>query len=310
LAPLGRTDHPDYFEQLSSLALTIYYTLAFMMSRPRERWGFLLFGQRQIAEVGTFWSGRPHVHLLKFQDQMETAKENEDVHSASFKAIMLRCSPDHAPSVPESLPTNGRLFQDYSSYISNSLSLWVWSLSGLRQQEFWADSNNGHLVYESQAQLELLEYGYMLYRSLLERVSNYADTEDVITLRQDILKLEQQLAEASRFGEVRVLLENGWKSMGLELIRSRIRDFLEVRATEASFMETRLTTKLARRLTILFGILAIPSLANQVLKPLWKVLKLPTFSDKDVFSIFLIGTSSVIILAILMMLFLLSQSDD
>jgi hypothetical protein len=302
LAPLSSSDDPG-FEQLSSLALTIFHTLAYMMGRPRKGLGFLLRGQQRIPEIGGFWSGRPHIHLIRFQDQREIATDNEEAHAASFGSIMLRSNAAEPSLTRSHLPTDARIFQDYASYISNSLSLWVWSLSGLRQQEPWADSNRGHLIYEHQSIAELLEYVYMLHRALLERASSYTGERDISRARLDLLTIEQEMADASHFGEIRDLLERGWNAMGLESIRSRIRNSLEIRETQASRREARLITQIGLALNILFGFIAVPSMAEQVLKPLWKVLKLPRPTANEEFSLLLIGIS-VALLGIVVLILL------
>ncbi|HAJ27260.1 MAG TPA: hypothetical protein DCG53_08465 [Syntrophus sp. (in: bacteria)] len=310
LAPLSSSDDPEHSEQLSSLALTIFHTVAYIMGRPRKGWRFLFYGQQRIPEIGGFWSGRPHIHLIRFQDQRETAEDNEDAHAVAFRSIMLRSDATNPSLEYSHLPADNRIFQDFSCYISSSLSLWVWSLSGLRQQEPFADANRGHLIYEHQSIVELLEYGYMLHRALLQRVSTYAREDEILSARQDLLKLEQEMAEASPFGEIIHLLERGWNAMGLEAIRSRIRDSLEIRGTYASLRESRLSAKIGRALSILFGLIAVPPIAEHVLKPLWKVLKLPRPTVNEEFSLLLIGVSvSIVAILVLMLLRNMDQNN-
>jgi hypothetical protein len=295
LSPLSRSDDPESFEQLSSLALSIFHTLAYVLGRPRKGWGFLFRGQRSIPEIGGFWSGRPHIHLIKFEDQRETALENEDAHGEAFGAIMLRVS-GTTPTVARSyLPADSRIFQDYSSYISSALSLWVWSLSGLRQQERWADPNRGHLIYGHQATVELLEYGYMLHRSLLERANDYGHGDEILSARKNLLQFEQDISEASHYGEIRNLLERGWEAMGLKSICARIRESLEIRGSQASIEESRLNERIGRALSILFGLIAVPPISEKVLKPLWNVFQLPRPKSDDQFSLLCISLSLLVV---------------
>ena len=302
LAPLGKSDDPETYEQLSSLALTIFHTLAFLMARPRKGWSFLFRGQQQIPEICRYWSGRPHIHLTKFQDQRDTAKENEEAHGSVFGTLMLRSSCDDLSVARSHLPPDSRLFQDYSAYISSALSLWVWSLNGLRRQEEWTDPNRGHLIYEHQAIVELLEYGYMLHRALLEQIKTLSQTDEVLVARQGLMELEQEMADSSHFGEIRDLLENGWKAMGLDAVKKRIRDSLEIMEAKTSMEESRVTGKIVRALTILFGLIAVPPIAEQVLKPLWKILELPRPKTDDGFSILLILLSFLLVALIVLLL--------
>ncbi|MGO9122267.1 MAG: hypothetical protein ACLQPD_32220 [Desulfomonilaceae bacterium] len=311
LAPLSSSDGSEHFEQLSSLALTIFHTLAYLIGRPRKGWRFLFRGQQRIPEIGGYWTGRPHVHLISFEDQRETAKDNEDAHAVALGSIMLRSDRAEPSAARSYLPASNRIFQDYGCYISKSLSLWVWSLSGLRQQESWADPNRGHLIYEHQSTAEMLEYGYMLHRALLERVSSHAGEEAILSAREDLLTLEQEMDDASSFGEIRDLLQRGWNAMGLDSIRSRIHESLEIRKTRASVRESRLTSQIGRAISILFGLIAVPRIAEEVLKPLWKVLALPRPKVDEEFSLLLIGISlSMVAVVIGVLLWHLDRSKN
>lgn len=302
LSPLSKSEEQHSFEQLSSLALTIFHTLAFVLGKPRTGLAYLFRGQRPIPEIGGFWSGRPHIHLIRFEHQQETAQENEDKHGAAFGSIMVRSEGLDENVARNHLPDNNRIYEDYACYISSALSLWVWSLSGLRQQEPWSDPNRGHLIYEHQATVELLEYGYMLHRSLWERINTYGDIDQILSARQNLLHLEQEMAEASHFGEIRDLLDRGWEAMGLNSIRSRIRESLEIREAQATIREGRISERIGRILSIIFGFIAVPPIAEQILKPLWKILKFPRPIPDDKFSLLLIFVSLLIVAAILSLL--------
>ena len=60
----------------------------------------------------------------------------------------------------EHLPVNSRRFNDYGAYIFLQATLWVWSKKGLEESP--PGINRANLIYERQAVMELLEYGYIL----------------------------------------------------------------------------------------------------------------------------------------------------
>jgi hypothetical protein len=217
LAPLSSSEEEGFFESVSSFAQTIFHTLAFILGEPRQGLRFLFRGQREIPVMGNFWSGRPHIYLLRFENQREIAKENEESHGHAFGSILARVFFSDPELALQKLPKDSRIFSDYSAYITSAATLWVWSLSGLRQQEPWADANRGHLIYEHQAIVELLEYGYMIYRCLLERVQSYFDADEVLRARQALLELEQMMSEASHFGEIRNLLMMVGVNLGVKV---------------------------------------------------------------------------------------------
>lgn len=274
LAPLSGDDNRTH-EKLGTFAQTVFHTVAFLIGRPRHGIAFLLRGQTSTPELGDFWSGRPHIHLTRFEGQRDTASENELAHGEAFGSILLRLVSPDAAVARNSLPRDARPFEDYSAYIESAATLWVWSKQGLERSRPWnVDANRGHLIYEHQAVAELLEYGYMLQRSLLERVEACRDTDEVISVRRALLDLQLQMSHASPFGELRDLLDFGWRQLGLPELRAQTEGALSLRETETREFENRLTTRVAQALTILFGLVAVPTLGEQVVQPLWELLEI------------------------------------
>ncbi len=283
LAPLSSAKGGVQYENLSTFALTVFHTVAFVIGQPRLGLAFLLWGQKKTPALGGFWSGRPHVYLVRFERQCETASENERRFGAAFGSILLRVFSKDAAVARSALPEDSRLFEDFNSYITSAVTLWVWSKKGLRGQKAWADPNRGHLIYEHQAIVELLEYGYMLHRSLLEHAEGYDNATEVFAAQRALLKLQQQMSEASHSGEIRNLLSRGWSALNLPELRNLIQGALSLRKAETSAAEARTTTRLGQALTVLFGLVAVPSLAEQVIQPLWQLIEIPYPTDLAMF---------------------------
>lgn len=295
LAPLSGSEEPNEYEQLSSLALTTFHTIAYVLGQPRIGGDFLLFGKGEEVQLGGFWTGRPHIHIIRFEGQREKSTENEKDYSSAFGAIIGR-----VPSVDDKiaknfLPRDDRVFEDFSAYLSSNASLWVWSLRGLRQEEPWRDPNRGHLIYPNQAKVELLEYVYMLHRALLDRTSRYTDSRQVLRARNHLVELQQEISQASPFGEIRDLLVHGWEAMDLPQIRGRIQEALSIREAQTRLEESRRTQRVGITLSILFGLLTVPPLAEQVLKPAWELLRLPRPDDESFFSLIIIMVSFLLV---------------
>jgi hypothetical protein len=275
LAPLSNSKGDD----LKAIALTIFYTAALFVGGPKTGLSFLLWGQPGTPRVGTFWSGRPHIHLVRFNGQCKTASENEAYYGAAFGRILSRAVHLNEVEARKALPKNARLFGDYNAYVTSASSLWVWSKDGLVAQQNWMDANRGNLIYERQVLAELLEYGYMLHRSLYHRVETFKTTAEVISVRKEILQLRLKMREVSHSGEIRQLLENGWNELGLRALTSEIDAALELRALETSSIEAMRSTRVGWALTIVFGFVAVPALADQVIKPIWKLTPFYKLND-------------------------------
>jgi hypothetical protein len=147
------------------------------------------------------------------------------------------------------------------------------------------DSNRGNLIYERQVLAELLEYGYMLHRSLFHRVDMFSTTTKVVAVRREILRLRRHMREASPSGEIRELLDNGWKELGLPDLVSDIDDALRLRESETRTADALRAAQIGWALTVVFGFVAVPALADQVIQPIWKLTSFPQFSDPSLMSI-------------------------
>lgn len=282
-------------EWLYTIALTIFDTVAYLLSVPKEKYDFIFLGQPVTVDFDGHWVGRPHIYLCDFTGQQVTASLNEEINKNSFTKILMQSSEFPEDIKKKFLPEDSRLFEDYSAYLGQALSLWAWSKKGIQQQARWNDGNRGHLIYEKQATMRLLDYVYILHRRLLNESLSLEDYDQVISVRRELIDLEQKISEVSAFGEIRNLLKNGWSQMGLDSIKDRIDKALLLQQEEKSNKETRLYRKIGVTLTILFGLASIPTLANEVLKPIWIWTKLTKPSDSLTFQVLLIGIVFIVI---------------
>jgi len=83
------------------------------------------------------------------------------------------------------------------------------------------------------------------------------------------------MSEASHFGEIRDLLDYGWGELKLPELRDRIQEGLSLRESETRVSEARLSARVGRTLTVLFGLAAVPNVAQRVVEPLWELFGIP-----------------------------------
>jgi len=195
------------------------------------------------------------------------------------------------------LPQNARDFDDYGVYIAEQGTLWVWSLKGIRQANEFEVANRGHLIYFHQSICDLLEYGHMLHRRLFQLVGNPQSIDASLKAREDLVKLEIAMSEASGYGEINSWLYQGWNDMRVNRLRAAISDMIAIKQTEASTHEGRKFTYLQIFIPIFFGVAAIPGTATELVKPLWAFFNLwkPVDSNLEKIWYFLI---SIILIAI------------
>jgi hypothetical protein len=298
-APLPSSLKEGKHETLLSLVLTIFEVVSFTISDPRKGLQLLLRGQRKLIQRGGYWQARPHIHILKYEDQASTATENEARHRRALNQIFLSTSEKPGSNAADEIPDNARLFDDYGAYIAPQAIVWMWSQEGVDREREWQDPNRGHLVYPNQACAEMLEYGYMIYRSLSESILSAATSTDVTRIRRTVLDLVTRLRQPSHFGEIAKLLENGWRAMGLHDLKGDIEEGVAIRELETRSVEAKATETIGRVLTIVFGMIAIPTLAGEVISPLWDLLGIWRPNNPHAAKLFMIIVASLPITALI-----------
>jgi len=282
LAPLARDDSHQR-EALSDLALTIISSVGYVLSKPRESLRFLILGPKPTLEIGPRWVARPHIHLIRHVGQEESASANEARYRDAFGWILARTAGHPRELGRRFLPKSGRAFEDFSAYINSAASLWVQAGQGLKRvKKEDADPNRGEFIYENQVKTELLDYGYILARWLSDRVSNSSYSSDaVLSLRRTLAKLEAEMNDVSRFGELKDFLLAGWEAMGVGRIRESIVKTLAIAEAEAALSAARRESRWRTGLSVLFGVAVVPRLAADVLQPLCRVLGLSIPQDAN-----------------------------
>jgi hypothetical protein len=157
------------------------------------------------------------------------------------------------------------------------------------------------LIYEHQVQVELLEYGFILYKSLIEKSKTLKEYSDILAIRRDLAELKSKMIETTPYGEVRDLLSKGWEQMNLEAMQSQISENLSILESEIKFIESRQGDNFRVFLTIL-GLIASASFAKSIVSPFWKALSLWLPSNENWAELFLVGISAMLIIFIVLFL--------
>jgi hypothetical protein len=286
-------------ETLSSLALTIASVVAYVVSRPRTGVSLILRRQRKILSIGS-WSSRPHVYLLRFERQQNSAAANEKEHRSAFGAILGRVH-DLADG-ERFMETSLRPFDDYAVYMNRAVRLWVATSDGLHPPDDLAgDPNYGHVVYLHQPISELLEYSYALHVRLADAARDpLSDPREIARLRVLLAEVPTIIDRHVHAGELRDLLAEGYRHMGIPELREQIAALLEAKHDLASHEESFRAARWSTLLTFVFGLVAVPSVATDILAPLWKALRWWQPTAEDNAKLFFIGIAVAFVTASLL----------
>ena len=298
LAPLASLDPEG--ERFSSLAQTIAGTVAFVASGRRQTLPFLLRRNTKGPRICGRWVGRQHVHLLRFENQQETTGENEHVHGASLARIVARIDTQWSQALEDYLPRDSRRHGDQGAYIHSTGSLWVHSTRSLALglNDAGDIANLAPIVYEQQVLAEAMDHGYILNRNLAERLDYIEDRpEDVVRAHGLLIRLNAELSEAGRFGDVRRLLEDSWSALGVPALRIRIQEALGLRQIVASIGERRRLHRWTTAVMVILGAGVVPTLARDILAPIWRLAGLPQpfRGNEDAEAMMLVGVAGALV---------------
>lgn len=263
--------------QLSGVALEYVKGLAYALGHRRNGVAFLLLGEQQRLKWEGFWHGSPHIHLLGFSDQGESAKEIELRHGSSLKWILSRTAPSVGNGLSADLPENPRAFDDYAVYINEAAVLWV---STTRDQREGLTEGEGFYFsfprHHHQIKGELLEYGYILYRSLMDELTaRNLDWGKLLSIKERQVMFEVDLSEVGQFGEIRRMLRVGLEARGIDELRKGTEALFSLRQSNAEVGESRMLTATAIGLGLIVSILGLPGFLDSLQKPLgWSLLRL------------------------------------
>ncbi len=291
-----------YSESFRTLALSMLDGVAYLADRPGGGFRYVIGGRKRKHILGGYWSARPHIHLLAFKKQRDTASRNESSHLRALASILAGTRVTNKKFAKTILGRNLRPNNDYGAYINSGGSLWVhtgkslayhFDAGGPKKKPLFMAS-----VVEHQVAADVLDYGHALHRQLAEDASApCSDLDEVLTRKTVLVDLGQTQKEGAVFGELRDLLEAGWSAYGIPDLRHTINDHLQTAISTAEYKFSKRTSRWATALTILFGMGVVPVLSDRVLKPVGEVIEWPMDNVVWGSDAFFLGTAAFFVAA-------------
>jgi hypothetical protein len=248
--------------QLSGLALDYASAVAYTLGRPRRGIAYLFLGEPWEPRLTGYWSGSPHVHLLEFSEQSSSAAENERLHETALKWILTRTPPRQDGILRAPLPSNMRVFDDFGVYINESLVLWVYtSKMGMTSGKGTADEPLSLPTHHHQVKGELLEYGRILYKSLLHELETpKVDWGRIFAIKERQVRFEIGCHDAAQFGEIRDMIAQGLKALKVDGLKPHIAALLALCESIATVTETKQLAAVGMLVACVVGVLGLPGM--------------------------------------------------
>lgn len=235
--------------------------------------------RRRELRLGHHWSARPNIHLIRFVRQQPTSIENEAAFGHALGSILAGVV-DADPAVNRGFLTpNARPFSDYAVYTNSAARLWVHATRSLRaKRDLPYDPNRGVYVYEQQAIADAIDHAYAVHHRLASNTGNADEIDRTLDQQRQLVALEVALQSTGRSGDIRDLIRRNLDELGVPSLRSAAQQLLAIHQQRLAGRAEKRTAAWATAMTFVFGLLAVPPIASEVVKPLWRLagLNLPT----------------------------------
>ncbi|PKL90765.1 MAG: hypothetical protein CVV21_11470 [Candidatus Goldiibacteriota bacterium HGW-Goldbacteria-1] len=261
-------------ETLSGLVQTVFRLIGLFIN-AKEKHIIWNYSEKQNKQ-GDFWQGRPNIYIIKHSNQNVNAKDNFKQNKNDFIKILAQGQNTNMKNDDKIFVTEDlRYFDDYNVFITSVVTLTIWSKKGISTEQELVDVNNGHLIYDKQVLAETLEFGYMLYKAIIDRILKQNDPNIIFLMKKDLSQFKYKMNNMGHYGEIREMLKKGWKEYGVENLQHYLNDLTAIQSSHIEWKESKDTAKRDRILTVVLGVLAAPGIAQTITIPLWDYFKWP-----------------------------------
>jgi len=255
--------------------------------------------QYRDDSVGAYWHGKPIVCIRSHTRQEKSSAENWAVHKSFVDSVMSRVH--LAEGVPNALLkySDMRNFDDYNNFYSEPVSLLLSSAQvelSIKKGDSYTFSN---LTSDIQVLNEASHFIKIYYAYASLGFDECKTAIDVARLELEVLKFEETLLSAHKYGEVAMYLEEVKRGGHLTTVYKLLTKKIETVRKALELDEKIASESYARRITIIFGIIASATLSPELMQPLAKYYGVAS-ADEPLAKIVGIGASVIVVIGTLM----------
>lgn len=251
--------------------------------------------KKKKYNLGSYWSGRPSVYLVEFDEQPFNALEVHTKFKTSLNKIMSRTTFEGITT--DFLGKNFRAFDDFALYVGRALTLFVFSreaerpirihkLSASFRRPF-KDPNMDEVYGHHQIKVELTDFAYVSYQRMMERSTlNVKNVTEILHEKEQLLALENNLQVCSHSGELNDFFLHTWNIFGLNSIRTNIEQNFALKIARLSEIQGLSMQRFGWVLSIIFGLSGVVELGQNFVQPLWRQLEWPLPIGDDLLKIY------------------------
>ena len=263
--------------------------------RARINW---LGRQYRNESIGEYWHGKPILFIGKHTGQKESSAENWAAHKRLVNSVMSRTYLADIARYEALAHVDLRSYDDFSNFYSEAVSLML----STAQVESFIEQNNSYtfnnLTSDVQVLNEASHYIQIYYSYASLGIDKCKTAIDVARLELKILKFEESLISAHKYGEIARYIDEVKRGEHLNTICKLLHKKIETVRKALELDEKVLSESYTRRITIIFGIIASATLSPELVQPLAKYYGF-NFADEQVNKLIGIGVSVVAVIVFL-----------
>lgn len=259
------------------------------------------------SSVGEFWIGKPIIYIQSHSRQKSSSTENWAIHKHLVNSVMARSYLANTASYASLALTDIRSFNDFNHFYSESASLLLSSTqvgTSIEQSDSYTFDN---LISDTQVLNEGAHFirVYYLYASL--GIDRCKTAINVARLELKLLEFEQSYLFAYKYGEIANYFNEVKRGEQLSTTCKLLHKKIETVRKALELDEKVSSESFARRITIIFGVIASAALSPELIQPLAKFYGI-SFANNQVEKLVGIGTSVVLVITLLTLLHYIPQS--
>lgn len=292
---LVHTDQLTVTDIARNLLSVVARTIAAGAVQTRVRW----YGsQYKDDSIGQHWRGKPILYITSHTNQKWSSSENWSTHKQLVDSVMARVFLSEKITHIDLNHKDMRGFDDYNNFFSEPVSLMLAS----SQVKAFVERHDSYTVNNLISDIQVLNEAshfiqtYYSYSSLgLDRCKTAID---VARLELNILKFEETLLSAHKYGEIAKYIEEVQKGSQLTTIYKLLHKKIETVRKALELDDKVQSESYTRRITIIFGIIASATLSPELMQPFAKYVGVAP-ENCDLAKLYGIGASVIVVAGLL-----------
>ncbi|MCK1786179.1 hypothetical protein L9Z73_18035 [Pseudomonas sp. TNT11] len=239
--------------------------------RTRIHW---LRRQYHDDSIGEYWHGKPIIYVSSHTRQKNSSAENWVTHRSLVNSVMTRVHLTEDITHTDLTHVDMRNFDDFNNFYSESVSLMLASAQVDPQIEKHDSYTFNNLVSDIQVLNEAAHFIQIFYSYASIGINRCKTAIDVARLELKVLKFEESLLSAHKYGEIAKYMGEVKKGYHLTTVYEILCKKIETVRKSLELDEKIASESYTRRITIIFGIIASATLSPELMQPLAKILGL------------------------------------